>query len=47
MEENHLGDVMVNDPNVKEFIKEQDLTKQETTDISNSIASIKVSAIKP
>ena len=45
--ENHLPEVMLNEPDVKAFIKEQNLTKQETTAISNAVVSIKISAIKP
>jgi arsenite methyltransferase len=45
--ENHLPEVMLNEPDVKAFIKEQNLTKQETTDISDAVVSIKISAIKP
>jgi ubiquinone/menaquinone biosynthesis C-methylase UbiE len=45
--ENHLPEVMLNEPDVKAFIKEQNLTKQEITDISNAVVSIKISAIKP
>lgn len=45
--ENHLPEIMLEEPDVKAFVKEQKLTKKEIVEISNSIASIKVSAIKP
>jgi arsenite methyltransferase len=45
--ENHLSEMMLNSPDVKAFIKEQNLTRTEITKISNAVVSIKVSAIKP
>jgi arsenite methyltransferase len=45
--ENHLPEMMLNEPDVAEVIKRQKLTKQEIADISDSIVSIKVFAVKP
>ncbi len=45
--ENHLPEMMLEEPDVKAFVEEQKLTKKEIEDISNSVVSIKVSAIKP
>ena len=39
--------MMLEEPDVKAFVEEQKLTKKEIEDISNSVVSIKVSAIKP
>lgn len=44
--ENHLPEIMLEEPDVKEFIEEQKLTKKEIANISDSVVSIKVSAIK-
>ena len=46
VKEDHMPDMIVNEPDVKAFIEEQKLTKKEVDDISDSIVSIKVSAIK-
>jgi hypothetical protein len=46
VEENHLPDAMLEEPDVKTFIEEQKLTKKEIATISDSVVSIKVSAIK-
>jgi SAM-dependent methyltransferase len=45
--ENHMPEMMLNEPDVKAFVEEQKLTKKQVADISNSIVSIKVSATKP
>lgn len=45
--ENHLPEMFLNEPDVKAFVEEQKLTKQEIADISDAIVSIRVSAIKP
>jgi len=45
--ENHLPEMMLEEPDVKAFVKEQKLTKKEIADISDSVVSIRVSAIKP
>ena len=45
--ENHLPEMMLNEPDVKAFVEEQKLTKQEITDVSNAIVSVKISAVKP
>ena len=45
--ENHLPEMMLNEPDVKAFVEEQNLTKQEITDIANAIISLKISAVKP
>jgi arsenite methyltransferase len=47
VEENHLPEMFQNEPDVKAFIEEQNLTKKEITEISDAVVSIKVSAIKP
>ena len=47
VQEDHLPEVMLSEPDVKEFVEEQKLTKQEIADISNAVVSIKVSATKP
>jgi SAM-dependent methyltransferase len=46
MEETHMPEMMVNEPDVKAFIEEQKLTKKEVNALSDSIVSIKVSATK-
>jgi ubiquinone/menaquinone biosynthesis C-methylase UbiE len=46
VKENHMPEMMVNEPDVKAYIEEQKLTKKEVADISNAIVSIKVSAAK-
>jgi ubiquinone/menaquinone biosynthesis C-methylase UbiE len=45
--ENQLPEMMLEEPDVKAFVQEQKLTKKEIEDISNTVISIKVSAIKP
>jgi ubiquinone/menaquinone biosynthesis C-methylase UbiE len=45
--ENHLPEMMLNEPDVKAFVEEQKLTKQEIADVSNAIVSVKISAVKP
>lgn len=45
--ENHVPEMLLNEPDVAAFIKEQQLTKQEVAEISDAIVSIKVSAVKP
>ena len=47
VEENHLPETMLEEPDVKEFVEGQKLTKKELADISDVIVSIKVSAVKP
>ena len=47
VEENHLPEMFQNEPDVKAFIEEQNLTKKEIAEISDAVVSIKVSAIKP
>lgn len=47
VEENHMPEMMVNEPDVKAYVEEQKLTKKEVTDISNAIVSVKISATKP
>jgi arsenite methyltransferase len=47
VKEDHLPEMLLNEPDVKAFVEEQALTKQEIADISNAIVSIKISAIKP
>jgi ubiquinone/menaquinone biosynthesis C-methylase UbiE len=47
VEENHLPEMFQNEPDVKAFVEEQKLTKKEIAEISDSVVSIKVSAIKP
>jgi arsenite methyltransferase len=46
VEENHMPEMMVNEPDVKAYIAEQKLMKKEVEDISNAIVSLKVSATK-
>ena len=45
--EDHLPEMMLEEPDVKAFVEEQKLTKKEIADISDAVVSIKVSAIKP
>jgi SAM-dependent methyltransferase len=45
--EDHVPEMLQSEPDVAEFIEEQQLTQQEVTEISDAIVSIKVSAIKP
>ena len=45
--ENHLPETMLQEPDIKAFVEEQKLTKQEIAEISNAVVSIKVSATKP
>ena len=45
--ENHLPEMMLEEPDIKAFVEEQKLTKKEIADISDAVVSIKVSAIKP
>ncbi len=45
--ENHLAEMLQEEPDVQAFIKQEKMTKQEVADISNAIVSIKVSAVKP
>lgn len=45
--ENHLPEMMLNEHDVNAFVEEQKLTKQEITDVSNAIESVKISAVKP
>ena len=45
--ENHLPETMLSEPDIKAFVEEQKLTKQEIAEISDAVVSIKVSAIKP
>lgn len=47
VEENHLPEMIQQEPDVQAYIKQEKLTKQEVAEISNAIVSIKVSAIKP
>jgi hypothetical protein len=47
VKEDHLPEMLLNEPDVKAFVEQQKLTKQEIANISNAIVSIKVSAIKP
>lgn len=44
--ENHLPEMLLDEPDVKAFVEEQKLTKKEIADISDAVVSIKVSAIK-
>src|SRR3990172_9309693 len=44
--EEHLPEMMLEEPDVKAFVEEQKLTKKEIADISDSVVSIRVSAIK-
>jgi arsenite methyltransferase len=46
VEENHLPQAILEEPDIKTFIEEQKLTKKEIADISDAVVSIKVSAIK-
>jgi arsenite methyltransferase len=46
VEEKHVPEAMLEEPDVKTFVEEQKLTKKEIADISDSVVSIKVSAIK-
>ena len=45
--ENHLPEMFLEEPDVKAFVEEQNMTKKEIADISDAVVSIKVSAIKP
>ena len=45
--ENHMPEMMLEEPDVKAFVEEQKLTKKEIEEISNAVVSIKVSATKP
>ncbi len=45
--ENHLPEMMLEEPDVKAFVAEQKLTKKEIAEISDAVVSIRVSAIKP
>ena len=45
--EDHLPEMLLEEPDVKAFVEEQKLTKKEIADISDAVVSIKVSAIKP
>jgi ubiquinone/menaquinone biosynthesis C-methylase UbiE len=47
VEENHLTEMFQNEPDVRAFVEEQKLTKNEIAEISDAVISIKVSAIKP
>jgi arsenite methyltransferase len=47
VQEDHLPEMLLNEPDIKAFVEEQQLTEQEIADISNAIVSIKVSATKP
>jgi arsenite methyltransferase len=47
VEENHLPEMFLNEPDVKAFVEEQKLTKKEIAEISDDVVSIRVSAIKP
>jgi arsenite methyltransferase len=47
VKETHLPEVMLDDPAVKDFVKEQKMTKEQLADLSDAVVSIKVSAIKP
>jgi ubiquinone/menaquinone biosynthesis C-methylase UbiE len=47
VEENHLPEMMLEEPDDKAFVEEQKLTKKEIADISDAIVSIRCSAIKP
>ncbi len=47
VKEDHLPEMLLEEPDVKEFIEEERLTKKEIAEISNAIVSIKVSAVKP
>jgi len=45
--ENHLPEMLLEEPDVKAFIEEQHLSKKEIANISDAVVSIKVSAVKP
>jgi arsenite methyltransferase len=45
--EDHLPEMLLEEPDVRVFVEEQKLTKKEIADISDAVVSIKVSAIKP
>jgi ubiquinone/menaquinone biosynthesis C-methylase UbiE len=45
--ESRLPESMLNDPQIAGYIEEQKLSKQEIKDISDSVVSVKVSAVKP
>lgn len=47
VKEDHLPEMLLEEPDVKEFIEEEKLTKKEIAEISKAIVSIKVSAVKP
>lgn len=47
VKEDHLPEMLLEEPDVKEFIEEEKLTKKEIAEISKAIVSIKVSALKP
>jgi len=47
VQEDHLPEMLLSEPDVKEFIEEEKLTKKEVSEISDAIVSIKVSAVKP
>jgi arsenite methyltransferase len=47
VKETHMPEMLINEPDVKAFIAEQKLTQKEIAEISDSIVSIKVSAVKP
>jgi hypothetical protein len=47
VKESHMPEMFANEPDVKAFIEEQKLTKKEIAEISDSVVSIKVSAMKP
>ncbi|MCL4429995.1 MAG: arsenite methyltransferase [Chloroflexi bacterium] len=47
VEENHLPEAMLDEPDIKAFVEEQKLAKREIADISEAVVSIRVSAVKP
>jgi arsenite methyltransferase len=47
LKEDHLPQTMLNEPDIKEFVEKEQLTKQEIVEIANAVVSIKVSAVKP
>jgi arsenite methyltransferase len=47
VKEDHLPPSMLSEPDIKEFVAKEKLTKKEISDISNAVVSIKVSAVKP
>ena len=47
VKESHMPEMFANEPDVKAFIEEQKLSKKEIAEISDSVVSIKVSAVKP